>query len=224
MHPRHVAVQKIRAVAEPLRFNTNATFLADLLADIRQHRVFRHPVVAAMYAAELGPDALIDLHLDFRVLTRQFTDVILMAQFHTREIDRRHNEDHMPARFLLGLNMLDELGFRPGQGTYLGNPDHSHFRLYEQHLDRMGVPREGRSQRAGRSPAVLALHDSIEASLGDFLFLLVYLVVAEEVVMIYSPAMRAANEAAGLMKRDGYYHVHGSSLDHDTEADRKSVV
>ncbi len=216
---RETAKQKLIESSEKKRYDQNRQFMSDLLGSVRQHRLFRHDVLPAMETAQMNGEALVDMHLDFRVLTKQFTDVILMAQFLTREINHRHNEDHMPARFLINLNLLDELGFWPGHGEYLGDPDRSHFRLFEQVVDAMGVSRRGRDDRDHISSVALALLDFVEDGMNDFLTLLLYLVIAEEVALVYSPIMRRAVELYGLDVASGYYNVHGSSEDEDSDAE-----
>ncbi|SDQ24766.1 hypothetical protein [Pseudovibrio sp. Tun.PSC04-5.I4] len=215
---RYVVQDLIKAETPTDRYAQNYKFIEQLMVEIKEHRLFSHPVISDLQNGVLSKAAVTDLHMDFRLLTKQFTDVILMAQFLTREIDSKRNMDHMSARFLITLNLLDELGFYAGQGDYEGTPKHSHYLLFEQVIDQLGVPREGRDAYKCGAPAV-ELHRYVEEIMNDFLGVLMYIAVTEEEAMVYSPPMREAARAVGVSVDAGYYNAHGSSSDDETDAE-----
>lgn len=197
----------------------NEVFCSQLLHDIKSHPLFRNPAVDALQSGAFDKATLADVHLDFRHGGVQiFTDAIVMAQFHTRQLEPRLGaKGKMAPRFLLALNLLDEFGFRPGSGEsknerYRGNPLLSHPLLFDAMLEEFGVDEFARDSFL-ESQAARQLRASFEGAFGDFWSLLVLLVVAEEIAMVYSPAMRRATSMVGVNVEHGYYMVHGSSED-----------
>jgi hypothetical protein len=206
------------SVNESLRLQ-NEVFCSQLLHDIKSHPLFRNPAVDALKSGAFDKATLRDVHLDFRHGGVQiFTDAIVMAQFHTRQLEPRLGaKGKMAPRFLLALNLLDEFGFRPGSGEsknerYRGNPLLSHPLLFDAMLEEFGVDDFARDSFL-ESQAARQLRASFEGAFGDFWSLLVLLVVAEEIAMVYSPAMRRATSMVGVNVEHGYYMVHGSSED-----------
>lgn len=206
------------SVDEVLRLQ-NELFCNQLLRDIKSHSLFRNPAIDALQSGTFDKVTLRDVHLDFRHGGVQiFTDAIVMAQFHTRQLEHRLGaKGKMAARFLLALNLLDEFGFRPGCGEsknerYRGNPLLSHPVLFDAMLEEFGVDDLVRDSFL-ESQAARELRGSFEGAFGDFWSLLVLLVVAEEIAMVFSPAMRRATRMVGVNVEHGYYMVHGSSED-----------
>jgi hypothetical protein len=211
------------SVDESLRLQ-NEVFCSQLLADIKNHPLFRSPAIDTLKSGTFDKVTLRDVHLDFRHGGVQiFTDAIVMAQFHTRQLEHRLGaKGKMAPRFLLALNLLDEFGFRPGRGEsknerYRGNPLLSHPLLFDSMLEEFGVDDIARDSFLV-SPAARELRGSFEAAFGNFWNLLVLLVVAEEIAMVYSPVMRQAASIVGINVEDGYYMVHGSSEDATADA------
>lgn len=131
------------SILEALRVE-NEAFKAALLQEIKNHPFSRNRAIAALNSGAFDKVTLRDIHLDFCCAgVRGFTDAILIAQFHTRQLeDRLGTKGKMASRFLLTLNILDEFGFLPGCGEddyYLGNPMMSHLLLFDAVLDELGA-------------------------------------------------------------------------------------
>lgn len=219
-NPREIAKQIMRkGIPEALRVE-NEAFFAALLHDIKNHPMSHNQAIAALNAGAFDKAALRDIHLDFRYAGVQvFTDAILMAQFHTRQLESRLGAiAKMTSRFLLTLNVLDEFGFLPGCGKnnyYLGNPMLSHPLLFEVLLDDLGADDTMRESFVA-SEVAREIRACFEEAFGDFWSLLAILAVAEEEVLLFSPPMRQAAKAVGVNVEGGYYMVHGSSADVET--------
>ncbi len=199
---------------------TERKLLTDrLLQEIKEHRLFSHPVFTLLSEGKFSRSELREVHLDYRLLVKQFTDTILMTQFKTRELDSILNDNgFMSARFLITLNILDEVGFYPGDNEYLGNPKFSHFILFDEVLTELGATlSEIKSFK--HSKDAINLHSYVESSFDDLGALIVYLIVTEEGAMHYSPAMRKAAQLEGLDVSQGYYNVHGDTTDSITEGE-----
>lgn len=215
---RSVVQAQIKSDTPAEVYARNEAFVAGLMEEIKEHKLFSHPIVSRMQNGQLSKEAVTRLHMDFRLLTKQFTDVILAAQFLTREIDVRHGMNHMPARFLITLNLLDELGFEAGQGDYEGTPNNSHYILFDKVVADLRGTTEGLDEYSVSAPTRV-LHGFVEEHMNDFLATLLYIAVTEEEAMVYSPPMREAARAVGVPVDKGYYNVHGTSEDEDTEAE-----
>jgi len=211
------------SVDESLRLQ-NEVFCNQLLRDIKSHPLFRNPAIDALKFGAFDKATLRDVHLDFRHgVVQIFTDAIVMAQFHTRQLEHRLGaKGKMASRFLLGLNLLDEFGFCPGYGEdnterYRGNPLLSHPLLFDAMLEEFNVDDLVRDYFL-KSEAAKELRSSIEVAFGDLWSLLVLLVAGEEVVLVYTPAMRRAARMVGVNVEHGYYMAHGSSEDSEVAA------
>ena len=218
-NPRAIAKQIMRdSILEALRVE-NEAFKAAVLQEIKNYPFSRNRAIAALNSGAFDKVTLRDIHLDFCYSgVRGFTDAILMA-FHTRQLENRlGTKGKMASRFLLTLNILDEFGFLPGCGEddyYLGNPIMSHPLLFDAVLDELGADDAARNSFIA-SPAARNIRACFLNAFADFWSLLAILAVAEEEVMLFSPAMREATKAVGVDVSRGYYMVHGSSDDAQT--------
>ena len=219
-NPRLQAYKAIENSAKEiaLDYTKNGQLMENLLLDMREHRLFSHPVFQALKSGDFDKKALQELHLDYRLIVKQFTDIILITQFKTRELSAFSDSLFMESRFLITLNIFDELGFWPGDNQYLGHPELSHFLLFDKVIEELKVSTEERKAFKNSSEA-LALHAYLEASVDNLARLLVYLIITEEGAMYYSPAMRASAQQSGVDVSQGYYNVHGDTGDALTEGE-----
>ncbi|WP_437497567.1 iron-containing redox enzyme family protein [Sorangium sp. So ce1099] len=214
--PRTLARRLLATMAPDEVRDANQAFVDALLDEIRSHPFTRNPALAALRAGAFDRGAVRDIHLDFLGIVRVFTDVILMAQFHTRKLEGRLGVlGKMVPRFLLALNVLDELGFAPGDAGgsgYRGTPRSSHAALFDAVLCELGA--DERFQASFQpSHEATALRAFFESTFDDLLGSLAAIAVTEEEALRYSAPMRAAARAAGVPVDAGYYIAHGSSDD-----------
>jgi hypothetical protein len=221
-HPRQKAIEAMKASIGVYEWTRNVEFTTDLKARVQAHRVAGHPALGALNAGRFSKDQLKVVHLEYRhAIVQLFTDALLAAQLECRQLEPRlAPASKMAPRFLLTLNDLDEFGFRPGldsDGYFQGNPQYAHYALFEGLLDDYGVSAE---QRSGYRPTEIAAatRRMLEEAYSDYPRLAVLLAVAEEEVLLFSPALRRATAIAGLDVTQGYYHVHGASTDTDADA------
>ncbi|TPV95911.1 MAG: hypothetical protein B7733_07410 [Myxococcales bacterium FL481] len=211
---RRDARQAIMEFADSDRFAANQEFLNREMAKLRSHRLFSHEFLEIARADRLAPRTVAALHTDFLTLADQFTDVILSAQRRVRGIADRHQEPYMPARFLLMLNLFDELGFVECDNGIDGSYRQSHYHLFQDVVRRASRGYE----RASGGSVGGQIHQFVEQNMDDLIVMLVYLAVGEEKIIAYSPLMRQAAESVGVDVSRGYYRVHGSTADVDSDA------
>ncbi|WP_457747957.1 hypothetical protein [Sulfurimonas sp.] len=219
-NPREQAYIAIEGSAKKANINyiENGKRINSFLKDMRSHRLFSHPVFEALRSGKFDKKSLQELHLDYRMIVKQFTDLILITQFKTRELSQLSDELFMQTRFLITLNIFDELGFWPGEKEYLGNPYLSHFLLFDEVINDLGIE-ENEKVKFKNSIEAKHLYEYLENSMDNLHALLVYLIITEEGAMYYSPAMRESAKQYGVDVSKGYYNVHGDTEDAMTEGE-----
>jgi hypothetical protein len=201
-----------------IKYKENKILMDKFLLEMRKHRLFSHPVFESLKQGEFDKQSLQELHLDYRLIVKQFTDIILMTQFKTRELAIINDDIFMATRFLITLNIFDELGFWPGDNQYLGNPSLSHFRLFDQVISDLNIEKNVK-EKFINSIEAKHLYEYLETNITDLNVLLVYLIITEEGAMYYSPAMRESASKFGVDVTKGYYNVHGDTEDEMTEGE-----
>lgn len=220
INPREQAYIAIETSAKKINvdYNKNKDSVNQFLSEMRKHRLFSHPVFRALRDGEFNKKALQELHLDYRLIVKQFTDIILMTQFKTRELSVLSDDIFMATRFLITLNIFDELGYWPGENQYLGHPSLSHFRLFDKVISDLEIT-DVEKNDFSNSLEAKHLYEYLENSMQNLNALLVYLIITEEGAMYYSPAMRESAKQYGVDVSQGYYNVHGDTEDELTEGE-----
>jgi hypothetical protein len=221
-NPRKNAIDALKASVSQVVWVSNKQFVDSLKTEIKQHALASNPMINVFNQGLLSLDAIKTIHLEYRhAIVQVFTDALLMAQFQTRQLEPRLRPgSKMAARFLLTLNVLDEFGFQPGldeSSYYKGNPSQAHYPLFEKVLDDLGVSNQERQHHIPSQIATDVRH-FLEISYPHYASVVALLAVAEEQVILYSPPLRESVKAIGGHVEDGYYHVHGVTSDHGTEA------
>ncbi|WP_336935882.1 hypothetical protein [Acinetobacter soli] len=220
--PRQNAILSMKESIPATSWDNNTNFLKSLRERITNHRVSNHPAIQILKSGQLNIEQLKHVHLEYRhAIVQIFTDALLMAQFQSKQLEPLLNSgSKMAARFLLSLNVLDEFGFKPGlseSGYYIGHPDHAHYPLYEKLLDSLNITEDDRKSYA---PSTISdqVRRYLENTYNCYLSVTALLAVAEEEVILFSPALREAVKAIGRSVDSGYYYVHGVSDDEFAEA------
>lgn len=220
--PRKNALDGMKKSISIEAWDKNIAFLNKLRADISNHAVSKHPAIQMLNDGVINRESLQKIHLEYRhAIVQVFTDALLMAQFQTKQLEPRLvSGSKMFPRFLLNLNILDEFGFRPGldhSNYYSGNPEYAHYPLFEDVLNDFGI---SQIERNDYQPSLIAdkVRTYLENSFSDYKAIAALLAVAEEEVILFSPALRQATHAVGFDVDSGYYFVHGVSHDETAKA------
>ncbi|MEN5173634.1 hypothetical protein ABE427_13020 [Acinetobacter higginsii] len=221
-NPRKNAIDGMKKSIPLEVWEKNISFLDQLRKDISEHPVSKHPAIQILNDGVIDKISLEKIHLEYRhAIVQVFTDALLMAQFQTKQLEPRlKSGSKMYPRFLLTLNILDEFGFRPGldeEGYYSGNPDYAHYPLFEDVLNDFSISQQ---ERNFYQPSMISekVRSYLENSFNDYKAVTALLAVAEEEVILFSPALRQATHAVGCDVNSGYYYVHGVSHDATAEA------
>jgi hypothetical protein len=221
-NPRKNAINGMKKSIPAQSWEKNIYFLNKLRAEIANHPVSKHPAIQILNDGVIDKESLQQIHLEYRhAIVQVFTDALLMAQFQTKQLEPRlESGSKMFPRFLLTLNILDEFGYRPGldeEGYYSGNPEYAHYPLFEDVLNDFEL---SQSERNEYKPSLIShkVRAYLENSFNDYKAIAALLAVAEEEVILFSPALRHATHAVGFDVDSGYYFVHGVSDDTTAEA------
>ncbi|WP_202740232.1 hypothetical protein [Acinetobacter sp. 'aerobic (ED)'] len=221
-NPRKNAIEGMKKSIPSEAWEKNIAFLDQLRKDISKHPVSKHPAIQILNDGVIDKVSLEKIHLEYRhAIVQVFTDALLMAQFQTKQLEPRlKSGSKMYPRFLLTLNILDEFGFRPGldeDGYYSGNPEYAHYPLFEDVLNDFEISQQ---ERNFYQPSAISekVRSYLENSFNDYKAVTALLAVAEEEVILFSPALRQATHAIGCDVNSGYYYVHGVSHDATAEA------
>ena len=121
----------------------NAAFVDDLKQLIAEHRVSRHPLIEAMNGGQFDLDKIRQFHLEANyAFVEIFTDSLLHGMVAADQLAERYGiPAKMAARFLLQINIMDELGFVGGGDdaeAYAGTPYDAHFMKFQGVMRELG--------------------------------------------------------------------------------------
>lgn len=124
-------------------------------------------------------------HLEFyHAFAQVFTDAVIEALSAAKQLEAPLGaQAKMAARFLLQINLLDELGFHPGEdneGNYNGQPALAHYVQFFNTIQQLGMTEQEVKAWLPMSSS-LACRATFENAYGDYTRLVGLLAVAETV-------------------------------------------
>ncbi|MBL4880059.1 MAG: hypothetical protein JKX82_01925 [Oleispira sp.] len=220
-NPRESVIESIKTSLPQEEWDNNFQFVTELKNKIKSHSLMTNKTIGPLSSGLYPSDKIQTIHLEYRhAIVQIFTDALLMAQFQTRHLEPRMSAGaKMGPRFLLTLNILDEFGFTPGldaNNYYRGRHCLAHYNLYEKLLGELGILEQ---ERLNFLPSKISTEVRLflESSYDDYVGLLALMAVAEEQVILFSPVLRKSVESLGCDVSQGYYKVHGTTDDVDTD-------
>ncbi len=224
---RDIARKAIESTVNPAVWKKNGALVEELRKTIKGHRILKHPLIGAMDSGKFDKNALIKFHLEFGTAFAQiFTDTLLRAMFTCSQLE----EDFGPlgklsARFLLQMNMLDELGFTPStKGEWEGSPHDAHYVKFNETLHEMGVNhKEVYFYQASKESR--ACRSTFEDNYNDHVLLTCVLATSESVFDKFAgPWARNVEKKTKVQVKGGYHDIHaltddGTGIDDDHSDD-----
>lgn len=210
--PRNVGRDAIRATIKSELWDQNCTLTEDLKTMIKKHRLYRHPVIGLLDTEELNRDVTRILHMEFaHAFAQIFTDSLVHAMAKTSDLERRLGpQGKVSARFLLQLNLLDELGYAPSEkvtGDYWGNPQLAHYNQFAETLIELGGKPSDILEYTP-SPAARAARRTFTDYYEDYALLTCVLAVAETVFSLFAGPWARSTGRAGIDVSKGYHAIH----------------
>jgi len=228
-NPRKNARSAVQRSVPAEQWKKNREFCDELKARIDKHRLNTHPLIHSMNEQNMPMEVAQIIHLEFGYAFAQiFTDSIVRAMFDCSQLEPKLRAlGKVSARFLLELNLLDELGFQPtpeGGEEFAGNPLLAHYLQFDETLKALNITD---AERDAYKPcqASIAARKSFEDQYGDYVLLTGVLAVAEAVFRHFAgPWAKSTSKAAGLDVSKGYHSIHvededGAFLDDEHSED-----
>ena len=135
-----------RAIQETIKntlWKSNGVFLNELETIINKHRFLRHPLYQTKSSDFPDKEWARNFYLSIGTIPSTITDSVIHLLSNSIQLQPRLGIKAVySARFLLQINLLDELGFRPEQvkkDCYAGHPNLSHTLLFVKTLSQIGV-------------------------------------------------------------------------------------
>jgi len=233
-NPREASRQLVRASVDARTWQQNTAFTDRLEAMIRSSRLWNHPVIASWARNEFTLASMAIVHAEVRAgFAEHFGDALLQLMQTTTTLERRLGaRAKMAARFLVQLNVLEELGFRPtplGTAGFSGHPGLSHYWQLVDTLAALGEPEE-RWAAYVASPEAAAAAATLRDNFGDHLRLAVVLAGIEAAFLpYYGPWAANTIAVSGTDLSGGYHSIHvadeaGVAVDDDHAEDSWYIV
>ena len=232
--PRRVSRQLIRDSVEPELWTRNERFTEKLADLIKSHRLYDHPVLAAFSRKEFSLASMVVVHMEVRVAFGQlFTDALIrLMQTATSLEDRLGARARLAARFLVQLNVMEELGYvptPPGAEGFAGHPGKAHYWQLVDTLAALGAP-EWTWKDYAAAPESLAVRETLTSNMHDHLRLAVVLAGIETAfIPYYGPWAVNTLAVSPVDISAGYHSIHvedeaGAAVDDDHSEDSWYVV
>lgn len=217
--PRESAREIVRNSIDLQAWQQNEAFTRALAEKIRAHRLHHHPIVAAWERGEFTLAGMRFVHAEIRAgFLEVFTESLLRLMQTTAELEVPLGaRAKMAARFLILLNVAEELGLKPNafegdageSAEFRGHPAYSHYWQLAETLEALGMP-EADWRREPPTEEARATRATLEDNHGDHLRLAAILATIETVFMpYYGPwARNAIAICPALDIPDGYHTIH----------------
>lgn len=210
---RQLGRDAIAATVENNNYQRNNKFAKRLIDRVESHPLMRNPILSKMNSGEFGLNQMKVFHLEFyHAFAQVFTDAVIEALSSAKQLEGRLGaRAKMAARFLLQINLLDELGFHPGtgsDGSYNGQPALAHYVQFFNTIEQLGMSEDEVKTWLPMSSSV-ACRATFENAYGDYPQLVALLAVAETVFHDFAtPWAKSVDVATDIDVSHGYHSIH----------------
>ncbi|MCT8345283.1 hypothetical protein LG003_21160 [Photorhabdus kleinii] len=210
---RQLGRDAIVATVENNQYQRNHQFAKRLIDRIEAHPLMRNPILLKMNRGEFDISQMRIFHLEFyHAFAQVFTDAVIEALSSAKQLEGRLGaRAKMAARFLLQINLLDELGFHPGTGSdsgYNGQPELAHYVQFFNTIEQLGMSENEVKTWFPMSSSV-ACRATFENAYGDYPQLMALLAVAETVFHDFAtPWAKSVGVATDIDVSTGYHSIH----------------
>lgn len=199
--------------------------IRDLIDD---HPLKSHPIKALLMQATLNVEISRYMHLEFaHAFAQIFTDSLIYAMATSTQLEPKLGPlGKVSARFLLQLNLLDEMGYGAAPevtGDYWGNPMNSHYIQFVNTLKELDATPE-LLQTFKPSAAAGASRRTFTDNFQDHVMLTLVLAAAETLFTEFaSPWAESVKKSTNIDTSKGYHKIHveddGHFIDDDHSED-----
>jgi len=210
---RQLGRDAIAATVEKNNYQRNHKFAKILIDRVESHPLMTNPILSKMNSGEFNLNQMKVFHLEFyHAFAQVFTDAVIEALSSAKQLEGRLGaRAKMAARFLLQINLLDELGFHPGtgsDGSYNGQPALAHYVQFFNTIEQLGMSEDEVKAWMPMSSSV-ACRATFENAYGDYPQLVALLAVAETVFHDFAtPWAKSVDVATDIDVSRGYHSIH----------------
>lgn len=233
---RQAARQLVKESIDPALWEDNEAFTRRLVKEtVLTHRLHHHPILDAWRNHQFTLDGIRLVHMEVRAAFLEvFSESLLRLMQTASQLEPTLGyKAKLSARFLVQLNVLDEIGFELGgsdNGRYVGHPSFAHYWLLADAMNTLGLT-EAQWRAHVPSPEARATRATLDNNQNDHLLLATLLACIETVFMpYYTPwAHNSIRVCPALSAPHGYHSVHiedehGHSVDDDHSEDSWYIV
>jgi hypothetical protein len=202
----------------------NMAFRKEIQEMVDNHPLKSHPIKALLMQATLNVEISRYMHLEFAWAFAQiFTDSLINAMAQTGQLESRLGPlGKVSARFLLQLNLLDELGYAAApivSEDYYGNPMNSHYIQFVDTLKSLNAtPDTMKSFKP--SAAALTSRRTFTDYFQDYALLTCVLACAEALFTEFaSPWAESVKKSTNIDTSKGYHKIHVENDGHFVDDD-----
>lgn len=197
----------------PELWKKNTQAICNFKQSTSDHALFKHPILTRLHQSQLNIEQLKFIHFNyFTAIVKNFTDALSMTIYQAFQLESHHNikaQDRIAAkvyaRYLLSLNLIDELGFNTHQ-LEKSSPSKSHLVYFLKLIQQLKLNISDQKQLEFET---LALAQFIQEHMHSYADLLLILACTELQVIKFSEALRTNLAAYNPVFTQGYYACHG---------------
>ena len=202
----------VQETVEEALWKRNAEFLSALDEIINKHRFLHHPIYQTKESDFPNKEWAKRFYLGAGKLTDTITNAVIHALSTSVQLQPRLGVKALySARFLLQINLLDELGFRPElvkEGCYAGHPNLSHFMLFVETLSQIGVSLQ-ELETYQPSDENRAFYGCFENNYEDYARLICVLALFDKVFLnTVAEWLLEVAQFSGIDVSQGYYSIN----------------
>lgn len=213
--PRETGRKAIQATVEPSVWNKNMEYSIGIKSMIDKHKLCRHPLIGLLSTEKLNTEATKLIHFEFSYAFAEiFTDSVIQTMITSSQLERRLGPmGKVSARFLLELNLMDELGFMPKTNSknsedYCGNPLLAHYSQFNETIEEIG---SNHDELLDYKPSAAAedARKTFTENYGNHIMMTSVLAVAESVFTLFAgPWAKSVGLSTNVDVSRGYHKIH----------------
>lgn len=212
-HTREEVLYFIQHSLSPELWKSNTQVVHALKQATGDHALFKHPILTRLHQCQLTLEQLKLIHLNyFTAIVKNFTDALSMVIYQALQLENNSNikaQDRIAAkiyaRYLLSLNLFDELGFNTHQ-LEQSSPAKSHLVYFLKLMQQLKLDVTDQKQTQAEA---FSLTQFIQEHIHSYADLLLILACTELQVIKFSEALRTNLAVYDSSFTNGYYACHG---------------
>lgn len=213
--PRTLGRMAVQSTISPETWAKNVKFSEEMSAMINKHKICRHPLIGLFSSKKLNNEATKIIHYEFSYAFAEiFTDSVIQAMVTSAQLEKKLGSmGKVSARFLLELNLMDELGFQAKKnetddGSYCGNPLLAHYSQFNETLEELGANHD---ELWAYKPTAASeeARKTFTENYHDHLMIISVLAVAESIFTLFAgPWAKSVGMSTNVDVNRGYHKIH----------------